>query len=562
MKTISKIGFVASLCALGLASTAQINEFNHINGYPADHGEGDKVITTVISEVNPVASYVTAGVSLSTLSGEMPSVSLAEYDLTGMNLWHRSFIINSPSGVNVVAVRGLAEATNPSNSGFGILAYTNASSTQSVLIKTDAAGNMLWKQTLGSQEAADLSYDSDLDRFLVLTRYLSGAAADLQLIAIDAKTGAILFTRNYDGFNKSDDEPASIIYDSFNKAYLMAGTSTIKTIIGTQVQIMFVRAANTGALVYTRLMGYFGIAHTAVAATLMPNGFNSQVEIGGLVTGVLNGKFYSKQPAYTSVDIATGNAAAVHVIEKNFDLRGISFIASSSSLNIVGNTPILFGTQANLFNVDPTDPSMLGTIHVYNNPFTTFAFNGINTGTPDQLVMVGQHKFPLPWAGSPANLNYHWLTTADSYGNGKCDNADTLSAFAFPVPVMANNASSVSFTKGGVLVEQINQSESMIDGCDIPFRLANTPVVATAEFRLYPNPSSTSVTVEYTVADNDNADLTLLDMSGRVILTQKLVSGDHATTTLNVAELASGLYYSDLRVNGLSVKKDKLVVQH
>jgi hypothetical protein len=381
------------------------------------------------------------------------------------------------------------------------------------------------------------------------------------LVVIDAKTGAILFTRNFDGYNKSDDEPASIVYDSFNKAYMIAGTSTIKSIIGTQTQIMLVRTANTGALVYTRLIGYFGIQHTSVAATLIPNGFNSQVEIAGVVTGVLNGIFYNKQVSYTSVDIATGNSAMVHVIRKNFDPRGIAFIASSSSLNIVGNRSFL-GTESNLFNVDPTDPSMLGTIHVYNHPFSTFAFNGINTGTPDQLVMVGSHLFPLPWAGSPADLNYHWLTTADSYGNGECDNSDTLSAFAFPVPVMANNASSVSFTKNGVTVEEITQSEVAIDGCDIPFRLTNTATPATAEFRLYPNPSTTSVTVEYTVADNDNADLTLLDMSGRVILTQKLVSGDHATTTLNVAELASGLYYSDLRVNGLSVKKDKLVVQH
>jgi hypothetical protein len=562
MKTISKIGFVASLCALGLSSTAQINEFNHIAGFPADHGIGDKVITTVVSEVNPVASYVTAGVSLSTLAGEMPSVSLAQYDLSGLNLWHKTFIINSPSGVNALTVRGLVEASNPSNSGYGVLAFTNAAGQQSVLIKTDAAGNMMWKQTVGHEQAADLAYDADLDRFLVLTRYLSGASADLQLVVIDAKTGAILFTRNFDGFNKSDDEPASILYDGFNKAYLMTGTSTVKSIIGTQTQIMLVRAANTGALVYTRLIGYFGIQHTAVASALMPNGFNSQIEIAGVVTGVLNSVLYSKQPSYTSVDVATGNSADVHVIRKNFDPRGIAFIPSSSSLNIVGNRPILFGTESNLYNIDPTDPTMLGTIHVYNHPFTTFAFNGISTGTPDQLVMVGQHMFPLPWAGSPANLNYHWLTTADAYGNGKCDNSDTLSVFEFPVPTISSNVSFVSFTKNGVTVEEISQSESMIDGCDIPFRLANNQSSATAEFRLYPNPSTTSVTVEYTVADNDNADLTLLDMSGRVILSQKLASGDHATTTLNVAELASGIYYSDLRVNGLSVKKDKLVVQH
>jgi hypothetical protein len=562
MKTISKIGFVASLCALGLSSTAQINEFNHINGFPADHGQGDKVITTMVSEVNPVASYVTAGRSLSTSVGEMPTVALAKYDLAGMNLWHKTFIVNSPKAANSLVVKGLAEASNPANSGYGVLVFTNASPQQSVLIKTDAAGNFMWKQELGHEQAASLSYDNDLDRFLVLTRSLSGFAADLQLISIDAKTGAILFTRNYDGFNKSNDEPASILYDSFHKAYLISGTATVKSIIGTQTQLMLVRTSNTGALVYTRLIGYFGVTQVAVDAALMPSGLTSMIAIGGRITGVLASKLYTNQPSYTTVDVATGNVADVSVIRSTFDFRGIAFIPSASSLTVIGNRPVLFGTQADLFSIDPTDPSMIGSLHQYNNPFTTYAFNNIANGDVDQLVMVGQHLLPLPWAGSPAGLTYQWLTTADSYGNGKCDNSgDTASVFVFPVPVMSNNASSVSFIKGGVSIEEIAQSESMLDACDIPFRLTNNQS-ATAEFRVYPNPATSSVTVEYTIADNDNADLTLIDMSGRVVLSQKLVSGDHATTTLNVAELASGLYYSDLRVNGLSVKKDKLVVQH
>jgi hypothetical protein len=577
MKTISKIGFVASLCVLGFGASAQIiNDFYHINGYPADHGQGDKVITTAVSEINPVATYVTAGVTVSPSGlGSMPTVSLSRYDLSGVNMWHKTFIVNSPMSFNTVAVKGLAEASNPSNSGFGILAFTNAVPQQSVLLKTDAAGNLLWKTELGRESAADLSYDSDLDRFLVLQRFLAGTptgtSPDLELIVVDAKTGVILSRHNYDGFQSSADEPASVLYDAQHKSYLLTGTSTVKSIIGNQTQIMLARTTNTGALTYIRLIGYFGIAHTAVSATLIPSGpagVNTEIAIGGLVTGVISSTFYSKQPTYTTVDVQTGSIVEVHVIKTNFDLRSISYMESTSSLSIVGNTPFisgnpLAGTAANLFQIDPTDPLLIGSIHVYNNAFSNFEFSDIRVGAMDQFVMVGKHLLPIAWAGSAANLNYAWLTTADMYGAGSCDNSDRMEVFAFPAPAMANYFQGIpQFLPSKVKVEEIAQSESMLDGCELPFRLSNTQPVASSEFRVFPNPATSAVTVEYTVADNDNADLNLMDISGRVILSQKLVSGDHATTTLNVADLASGIYYSDLRVNGQSVKKDKLVVQH
>jgi len=568
MKTLSKISLVA-LCLAGFSAHSQsiINEFYHIAQFPADHAQGDKVITTVATETAPDQAYVVAGAAFSSELKETPYVGLYKYAMDGTPIFTKTFILNDPNPVSTVTVKGLVEATRGTTPGYGVLAFTNAYPQQSVLLKTDVNGNLLWKAEVGKEQAAGVAYDYDLNRFIVIQRHFSGFTADLQLVIINANTGAVIATRNYDGFHKSDDDPAAIVYDGPEKSYILVGTSTIKTVIGSEIQLMLTRTTNTGALVYTHTLGYFGVIHQAVDAVLLPNGFNSQVAIGGLVTGTLAGVPYSKQPAFTIVDTRTGVLANVNVIEKNFELRAITFIPGMSSLAMVGNkalTPPIFGTETNLFAIDPTDPAMIGSIHLYNPLFTTYAFHSIAVGAAGaNLVSAGTHKFPFPWAGSPAGENYNWVTSADAMGNGECDRADTLSAFSFPVPALSNSITSVEFLKALVRVEEISQEQDMIDACGLPFRKPATPVsVNTAQFRLYPNPANTEVTLEYSVAQNDEAVLNLMDVTGRVVSSQKLVSGDHSTVAVNVADIASGVYYSDLRVNGQSVQKDKLVVQH
>jgi len=569
MKTISKISLVA-LCLAGLGSNAQIiNDFYHVGGFPADHELGYKVITSSASELAADQNYVVAGVAQASTIGETQYLALSKYQLDGTPVYHKTFLLNTPTPNTSVQVKGLTEAINAKVNGYGVLAYTTAAPAQSVLLRTDENGNLMWQAAVGSEIAGGVAYDYDLNRFLVLQRHLSGVSADLQLVVIDADNGTVITTRNFDGFQKSDDEPAAILYDGPQKSYILVGTSTIKTIIGSEVQVMLTRTSNTGALIYTRTIGYFGIAHTAVDATLLPNGFNTQVAIGGLVTGTINAKLYTRQPAYTLVDARTGSMANVNVIRKTFDLKGITFLPGASSLAVVGNralVPALLGTESNLFAIDPTDPAMVGSIHRYNQVFSTFAFNNIAVG-PDpanSLVSVGSHRFPFPLAGSPAGENYNWLTTADAQGNGSCDVADTLSAFAFPAPTLSNTINSVAFLRAAVRVEEIDQTEDMVNACDLPFRkpASSVSVNSVADFRLYPNPANDQATLEYSAGQNDEVILNLMDVTGRVVSSQKLASGDHNTTAISLAGIASGVYYSDLRINGQSVQKDKLVVQH
>jgi hypothetical protein len=565
MKTISKIGWVASLCLLGLSAQAQfLNDFYHFTGIPADHGDGQKVLTTRITPLTPTQMYATAGTSPANVASDVPSVFLTVNNLSGDNIFHKAYLLNTPKSTNIDMVKGLVQVTHTTTAGYALLAYTNASPAQSVVIKTDLNGNVVWKSEVGSQIAASLAYDFDLNRLLVLTRESSGSTADLQLVVLRASDGSVVFTEHFDGFNKSDDEPARVLYDGFTHDYLLIGTSLVKNILGTESSLMLVRTTNAGTLVYTRTIGLNGINVTAVDATLNPKGVLSDVVIGGLVVGFIQGVPYVGQPSYTAIDVRTGLNANLNLLFQNFALKALTIVPEASSLDIVGNHPVVGPFNvAKLFSVDPTDPTFVGSIHDYNTPFTSFTFNGINRGPGVNLVMTGAHRASFPIGGSPAGTSFEWLATADNTGTGKCDVADTLSSFQFALPVETNNVTGVLFEKTAVTVETLEQTEDKIDGCDVPFRLPQTNEVAKAAgFRVYPNPASELVQMEYTTAQSDNVELNLIDITGRVVLSQRMVGGENMTASVNVSDLSAGVYYTDFRVNGASVNKNKLVVQH
>jgi len=563
MKTISKLAWVATLSVLGTASNAQLNNFYHtdVSG-SADHGRGDKVVTAVSSEDYGDRSYVVASATRNSLEKGRPSVSLSRYELDGTPIYHRTFVLNKADGGDFTSVKGLVELTKPAATGFGVLAYTNTAPAQSVVIRTSEKGNMIWKRSVGANEAASLAYDNDRDRLLVLTSR-GDDNADLQLVVLDGKSGAVIYTRHIDGFHGSKDAPARVLYDGLTQDYLLVGTSTYTTAGAPQSRLLLSRLGHDGKLVYTHLIGDDATLLTAVDATIIPSGPDSRIVIGGSVTALVEKVAYNNQPAYTSIRIDKGDDARIHIIQKQFDLKALTY--RSGDLDIVGNKNLAGkGIQANLFSIDPANPKLVGSDHVYNKEPSTFAFNDVAHGTDKHLVMIGYHQYPVLWDGSPGNLNYPWLTTADAEGNGACESADEVSVVRARVPHFGTSNMDVAFESEEVAVREESQAEKFLNGCDLDFREAAPTVSSStpATFRLYPNPTSDLINIEYTSSDNDNVVLNIIDMAGRVVLSQKMMSGEHITNSLSVANLASGVYYTDLRVNDQSIYKVKVAVQH
>jgi len=69
-------------------------------------------------------------------------------------------------------------------------------------------------------------------------------------------------------------------------------------------------------------------------------------------------------------------------------------------------------------------------------------------------------------------------------------------------------------------------------------------------FNIYPNPSNSQITIEYTLANETDSDLEIYDATGKLIAQHTLVdqnSGNHSVT-INISHLADGLYLCNLRI--------------
>ncbi len=565
MKRNAKLGWVLVLCLLGIGAKAQLfNEFFHVDGgFPADHGQGDQVIATKLSEQNPVREYVVAGATRYSAGEELPGVSLSKYTLDGKPVWHRSFQLNAPVPGDFTSVKGLAEVTAAKGNGYGLLAYTNSAPGQSVLIRTDAAGNLIWRVSVGRQESGSLAYDPDMNRFLVLTRTLLGGNSNLQLVVIDAGTGAIDFTRNYSGMSGSDDQPARVLYDPFRHDYLLTGTSVSRSLAETDTKLMLVRLTNCGVHVYTRTIGDRRLAVHALDAGILPDGMNSSLIIAAEVSGKMDGVVFHLQPSYTQVDIATGKVGFIRIIDRTFQIQGV-VVAPGPALSIIGHEDLPFGIRSVLFNIEPTDTSQSGMMRIFNYPFSSYRFNGISNGVDGGLVMTGVHKFQQPWNGSPEFLDYLWLVTADSKGEGLCSSSEPVGVHPrFDLHSHSSQAERREFASTPILVVAYGGDESGLSACDVPFRLAKTDIKSEAGFLVFPNPASSVFQIQAELADKDKVEVILSDLRGRQLSSQVMSPAEHpATVSVSVSNLPDGVYLIDLHVNGQSLRREKIIVRH
>ncbi|WP_010177418.1 glycoside hydrolase family 48 protein [Aquimarina agarilytica] len=79
------------------------------------------------------------------------------------------------------------------------------------------------------------------------------------------------------------------------------------------------------------------------------------------------------------------------------------------------------------------------------------------------------------------------------------------------------------------------------------------------ELTVYPNPASELVTVTYPTEEDVALKVTLVDFAGRVITTQELLN--EKSTTIDVSNLASGMYIVRLETKGNVIRTEKLIIK-
>lgn len=95
---------------------------------------------------------------------------------------------------------------------------------------------------------------------------------------------------------------------------------------------------------------------------------------------------------------------------------------------------------------------------------------------------------------------------------------------------------------------------------------SNVPHVGIAEnesnnsLKAYPNPSSESITIEYTATQEENSNIQIKDLTGRTVrsFNYKTIAGENKTK-LSVNDLNAGVYFISLQLNKTSISK-KIVI--
>jgi hypothetical protein len=66
------------------------------------------------------------------------------------------------------------------------------------------------------------------------------------------------------------------------------------------------------------------------------------------------------------------------------------------------------------------------------------------------------------------------------------------------------------------------------------------------DLNVFPNPSSASLNVSFNIENNENAQLSIVDMTGKVVYNENVADG---RTQINISALNSGVYYLRISSN-------------
>jgi len=164
-------------------------------------------------------------------------------------------------------------------------------------------------------------------------------------------------------------------------------------------------------------------------------------------------------------------------------------------------------------------------------------------------------------AASTSPINYSWeftnVATGTTFGPYS---GSSLSAVNFPGCGEYEIELTIAFSNGCVLT--VSRTVNQI--CpDIPFdprvrRVANPNDLA-QHIKLFPNPATNYLMIQYDLLGTQEASLELMSLTGQVVKRMKLDS-EQQDARLEVADLAKGAYFARIKADGQTIKNQKIMV--
>ena len=83
--------------------------------------------------------------------------------------------------------------------------------------------------------------------------------------------------------------------------------------------------------------------------------------------------------------------------------------------------------------------------------------------------------------------------------------------------------------------------------------------IKVSDYKLYPNPNTGIMTIEYKIEASENAVFSIYDMSGRLVK-QQILNAQNSTAFIDAAMLNAGVYYYIIKEGNTNAKTEKLII--
>ncbi|MBX7240911.1 MAG: T9SS type A sorting domain-containing protein [Bacteroidia bacterium] len=294
---------------------------------------------------------------------------------------------------------------------------------------------------------------------------------------------------------------------------------------------------------------------TGTNPTNLPNGVNTYTvtDAGQCIT---TGQITLTAPPAINVTESAGN------LQCNGDNSGsVSLLISGGSggTNVTwtpasaGTGSVVTGLAAGSYSYTVTDG---------NNCTVT---NSVTITQPAAIVATGSAtpnsvaSATGPWSGT--------CTVNASGGTGVLTYSWSLLSNTTNVPITTNNPGTTAFQSGlpgGVMTIIIEDENGCLDTVTQTIEGYTVGIeeslIGINDFKAYPNPANTVLNVSMTLNNADDVTVSLVSLNGQVMMTKTAKNSASFNTQLNVANLASGMYFLQVTTS-IGTATQKLIIE-
>src|ERR1700756_39007 len=407
-----------------------------------------------------------------------------------------------------------------------------------MLVKTNLLGNVIWCKSINAaanQIAIDFFENPD-GSIIILGSTVSAniGGTDVCLVKISS-TGDFIWSKSLGGTN---DEVATSITNISNSGYIISGHTKS---FGLGAFYPFVLAVDTAGK-FKWAKAYDNKYHPS-----------SIVGNGNCIThGFLNDYIFVGKDGMGSVGDALPFVLSIDSLGNiNWDSEFVintGDCAATSVITTADHHYLIAGYMGNyyglLFQVDTTGHGVW--INNYNSAYKFFDCTETSNGylTSGFSVVSSQNQATL------MSTDLSGTVYAGCY-SPHIINTNSLSV----TPIIT----SLAFSNDSAIYNTIDSCKVNSAPLSINKTCLSTPTSINqfnnSSLNIYPNPAQKNFTVE--VSNNDKQQLQVLDISGKIVLTQTIQS----KTTIDASMFENGVYFIQLK-SGAGVSMQKLVVQH